>query len=82
MLIPLPGLINIQNELSRLDKELAKIEKDIEFATNKLQNPTFCDKAPQEILASIQDKLKQATEMQEKLIANRAKISALQKENT
>ncbi|MDF1757896.1 MAG: valine--tRNA ligase [Legionellaceae bacterium] len=77
LLIPMEGLINKENELSRLEKEIGKIDKDIEFAENKLQNKTFTSKAPAEIISGIKDKLVQAKSAKEKLLVNQSKINSL-----
>lgn len=77
ILIPIADLIDKDAELTRLNKELIKLEKDIEFAENKLNNPTFTAKAPPDIIASIQDKLTQANVAKEKLMQHRAKIELL-----
>jgi len=77
LLIPLQGLIDVRNELLRLEKELNKIDNDIEFAENKLKNPTFTDKAPKEIIASIEEKLVLAQNSKRKLLDNLFKIKSL-----
>jgi valyl-tRNA synthetase len=77
LLIPMEGLIDKKTELSRLEKELLKINKDISFAENKLSNKTFTDKAPAEIINSMRDKLQQALATKEKLMNNQEKINSL-----
>lgn len=78
LLIPLQGLIDVQNELTRLEKELNKIDNDIEFAENKLNTPTFTDKAPKEIIASVEEKLALAKNAKQKLLDNLVKIQSLE----
>lgn len=78
LLIPLQGLIDVQSELSRIEKELSKIDNDIEFAENKLKNPTFTDKAPKEIIASVEEKLALARNAKQKLLENMLKIRTLE----
>ncbi len=77
LLIPIADLIDKDAELTRLNKELIKLEKDIAFAENKLHNPTFTTKAPADIIASIEEKLIQAKLAKEKLMQHRAKIELL-----
>ncbi len=81
LLIPLQGLVDVQSELIRLEKELAKIDKDIEFAENKLNNPTFTNKAPKDIITGVEEKLSIAKNAKQKLLHNLAKIKSLQPEN-
>jgi len=56
VLIPMAGLIDKAAELTRLDKELTKRQKDLERITGKLSNASFVDKAPAAIVAKEQKK--------------------------
>jgi valyl-tRNA synthetase len=77
LLIPMAGLINKEAELQRLDKELAKLAKDMSLAEGKLNNPKFTEHAPAEIIAKEQEKLDQAKRVSEKLTQHRATIETL-----
>ncbi|MFQ5356236.1 MAG: valine--tRNA ligase [Mariprofundaceae bacterium] len=56
--MPLAGLVDIPVELARLDKEEAKLEKEISKINAKLDNPRFCENAPAEIVAKVkQDRI-------------------------
>lgn len=77
LLIPMAGLIDKQAELRRLNKEIGKLEKDIQQAEVKLENPNFKDRAPAEIISKARDKLEQARATREKLLKHRSKIEAL-----
>ena len=77
LLIPMADLIDKEAELSRLTKELAKLEKDISLASGKLENPKFTDKAPAEIIAKEQEKLAQAQQAKEKLLQHKIRIESL-----
>lgn len=77
LLIPLIGLIDKDNELARLDKEITKLEKDIEFSKNKLNNPAFKDKAPEQIIKKEQEKLQNAINARDKLMVHKEKIQRL-----
>jgi valyl-tRNA synthetase len=50
IVVPLKGLVNVEDEEKRLMKEIGKIEKDIEFLAGKLKNPNFVEKAPADIV--------------------------------
>jgi valyl-tRNA synthetase len=58
VLIPLSGLIDVEEELSRLNKEIAKAQKDIDFFSKKLSNEKFVANAPPQVLEK--DRAKQA----------------------
>lgn len=76
-LIPMANLINKEAEMARLNKEIAKLDKDIQLAEGKLANPQFADKAPAEIIAKEQEKLAQAQITKEKLLQHKERIAAL-----
>lgn len=78
LMIPMADLIDKKAELIRLAKELAKLDKDINLAESKLNNPAFTDKAPAEIIAKEQEKLAQSQLAKQKLLEQQARIEALE----
>jgi valyl-tRNA synthetase len=48
--LPLEGLIDVERETARLQKELDTKEKDLARIAGKLNNPQFTDKAPREVV--------------------------------
>lgn len=77
LLIPMAGLIDKDAELTRLNKEIAKLDKDISLAEGKLNNPKFADKAPAEIIAKEKEKLVQAKLAKEKLEHHKKTVETL-----
>ena len=77
ILIPLNDLIDKQAELDRLDKELAKLKKDVDYAQNKLHSPEFNAKAPAALITATQEKLQLSLLAIEKLYAHRESIAAI-----
>lgn len=77
LLIPMAGIIDKDAELTRLEKELAKLDKDIALAEGKLNNPTFSEKAPADIISKEREKLAQAELTRGKLLHHRMTIEAL-----
>lgn len=77
LLIPMADLIDKDAEMARLNRELAKLDKDISLAEGKLGNPNFTDKAPTEIIAKEQEKLAQARQAREKLVEHQRRIASL-----
>jgi valyl-tRNA synthetase len=57
ILLPLAGMINLEEEEKRLQKEIAKVEKDVAMFEKKLSNEAFVAKAPAEVLAKDRGKL-------------------------
>ena len=60
--IPLNELVDFEAERARLQKELDAAKKDLQFVSNKLNNPGFVAKAPEKVIA-------QEREKQEKYLA-------------
>ena len=62
ILLPLAGLINLDEEEKRLAKEIAKVEKDVLLFSRKLSNEDFLAKAPPAVLEKDRGKLRDAEE--------------------
>jgi len=58
----LEGIIDVAVEEKRLEKELAKIEKDINILGKKLSNPDFMEKASPEIIEKEQTRFEESKE--------------------
>ncbi|MBI3544512.1 MAG: valine--tRNA ligase [Deltaproteobacteria bacterium] len=56
--IPLKGLVDVDGELKRVEKEKQTTLADIEFTKSKLAKPTFIEKAPKELIDKEKDKLR------------------------
>ena len=48
--LPLEGLIDFQVERARLEKDISRLEKQLEGLNTKLQSPDFLSKAPENIV--------------------------------
>ncbi|HBS5976955.1 TPA: valine--tRNA ligase [Klebsiella variicola] len=77
LLIPMAGLINKEDELARLAKEVAKIEGEIGRIESKLSNEGFVARAPEAVIAKEREKLEGYAEAKAKLIEQQAVIAAL-----
>ena len=56
--IPLAGLVDIEEEKSRLEKKLSKLNKELESVENRLSNDAFIEKAPIEVVDDLKAKFK------------------------
>ncbi|WP_316571843.1 valine--tRNA ligase [Neobacillus sp. YIM B06451] len=50
IILPLEGLINIEEEIARLEKEKARLDKEVERVQKKLSNEGFVKKAPANVI--------------------------------
>ena len=66
--IPLSEIIDTGKERARLEKEKAKVQKDIDFLSGKLSNQGFLAKAPEQLINAQREKLKKAEEKMAKII--------------
>ena len=74
--IPLKGLIDIEQETARLNKELATLAKDLAKVQGKLNNQGFLSKAPAEVITKEKQK---ETELSEKQAAIQDRLVMLKK---
>ncbi len=77
LLIPMAGLIDKDAELSRIAKQLEKMQQEVSRVAGKLANEGFVAKAPEAVLAKEREKLADAEAAVAKLLAQQAQIAAL-----
>lgn len=59
ILIPMAGLIDVEQEMARLNKEKEKLEKEQQRISGKLSNKNFTDKAPEAVVDKEKEKLEE-----------------------
>ncbi|HEY4550342.1 MAG TPA: valine--tRNA ligase [Bacillus sp. (in: firmicutes)] len=62
IILPLEGLINLEEEIARLKKEWEKLNKEVERVQKKLSNEGFVKKAPEKVIEEEKAKEKDYTE--------------------
>jgi valyl-tRNA synthetase len=77
ILIPLAGLIDKDAELARLEKEIGKLQTNVDKTTAKLINKNFVDKAPAAVVEKERERLAEMTKSIEQFKEQVEKISAL-----
>ncbi len=77
VLVPMAGLINVEAEVARLNKELDKAAKEIGRLEGKLNNEKFVSNAPDDVVTKEKAKLSEAQSQQAKLKEQLAKISEM-----
>ena len=76
IIIPLEGLIDPELELSRLTKELSKVENDIKIINSKLSNEQFVAKAPEAVIIKEKEKLASAVEKKSMVESSLSKLNS------
>ncbi len=66
--VPLKGILNINAEVDRLNKDVAKIEESISFLNKKLVNEDFLQRAPSEIVEKEKSKYEKFILMKERIL--------------
>ena len=77
LFIPLKGLVDIKEELAKLQKEEAKVMKDLKKSEAKLSNKNFTEKAPAEIVEKERKKLEKSQAKLDKIISHRKTLEAV-----
>jgi valyl-tRNA synthetase len=67
--LPLAGLIDIDKELARLEKELAHLNSEVERVQKKLGNANFVSRAPEHVVNEERAKEKDYLEKRDKVLA-------------
>ena len=75
ILLPLAGLVNVEEEVKRLEKEVAKVQKDVDFFVKKLSNEKFTANAPPQVLEKDRNKL---VDSEEKLVILKQSLEKIQ----
>ncbi|MGV0033558.1 MAG: valine--tRNA ligase [Candidatus Azotimanducaceae bacterium WSBS_2022_MAG_OTU7] len=75
LLVPMAGLIDKEAELARLDKEIDRKQKERAKTEGKINNPSFVEKAPEEVVQKERDKLQDLDSALEKLGEQRLSIA-------
>ncbi len=68
--VSLEGIVDFNKERERLEKEIAKVRKELDVVEKKLANKGFLGKAPAEVVADVKDKQVTLSEKAGKLETN------------
>ena len=74
LFIPMNELVDKDKELARLEKEKAKVQKDLDFLRGKLSNEGFLAKAPEKLIGAEMAKLARAEEKMAKIVQSMAAL--------
>lgn len=72
VVIPLQGLVDIDEEIKRIQKAIEKVEKDVSLLTGRLNNENFVKNAAEEVVQAdrmlLENAKKQAEDLRESLL--------------
>jgi valyl-tRNA synthetase len=77
ILIPLADMIDPEAELERLNKEIARLAEEYRRSSGKLDNPSFVERAPAEVVDKERARCEELAAAIERLEESRDKIAAL-----
>jgi valyl-tRNA synthetase len=72
--LPLAGLIDIAQEVARLEKELANLNAEVQRVEKKLANEGFVAKAPAKVIEEERAKMNDYAEKRDKVLARIAEL--------
>ena len=75
VIVPLKGAVDLAGELARLDKEMAKLEKDLVGVQSKLHNESFVSRAPAQVVERERARAEQLLDAKAKMQALRQRFS-------
>jgi len=75
--LPLAGLVNVAEELARIEKNLLRAEADVIKLKARLSNPKFVDSAPEAVVAKVRGELDEHKAKYEELLVAQTKLKAL-----
>ncbi len=75
--LPLAGVIDLDAERGRLEKEIGKLDGEVSRIEKKLANPKFVAKAPEEVVEGEREKMAEFVERREKMKAALNRLSSL-----
>ncbi|HEX8133640.1 MAG TPA: class I tRNA ligase family protein, partial [Actinomycetes bacterium] len=73
--LPLEGLLDLDEERTRLDRQLATLDAERARAEAKLANPAFVEKAPAAVVAKARERLAEVEQALAKVRAQQAELS-------
>jgi valyl-tRNA synthetase len=77
VLVGLKGLVDPAKEKVRVERELARVEKDITVMTKRLENKNFIANAPPEVVTEAKGALAQLERQRGRLLEARTLITEL-----
>jgi len=75
--LPLAGLVNVEEELNRVVKNITKLQSDVEKLQKRLSNTKFVDSAPESVVAKVRSDLQENELKLAELLLSQDKLKAM-----
>ncbi|MDQ6994070.1 MAG: valine--tRNA ligase, partial [Mariprofundaceae bacterium] len=75
--LPLAGLVNVEEELSRVEKNMSKLQADVENLKKRLSNEKFVHNAPEQVVSKVRTDLLANESKLAELLLSQDKLKAL-----
>jgi len=75
--VPLAGLVDVDEELARLDKSQAKLGKEIDKLQGRLSNPKYRENAPADVVSKAEQELDALRMQQDEVLAAKQRLDVL-----
>jgi valyl-tRNA synthetase len=76
--VPLAGLVNLQEESKRLEKEIGKVSNDLAGVRRKLSDAKFVERAPEEVVEEQRERAVQLEEKRQSLEKSMERLRQIQ----
>ena len=77
--VSLKDVVDLEKEKKRLEKEIEKVAKELKLVSNRLNNDSFLDKAPEDVINKVKGQYKELEEKNDKLVDNLDRIKGVKK---
>jgi len=74
--LPLTGVIDLDQERARLEAEIDRLEKLLRGSAGKLENQSFLERAPEEIVEREREKARSLGEQRDRLVGKRGELGS------
>ncbi len=75
--LPIEGLVDVDKEVERIKREISKIVKELDVSRNKLSNPEFIERAPEEVVEKEREKFEELSIKKQKMEEVLEKLSEI-----
>ena len=76
--VSLEGILDFEKERQRLEKEIGKVDTELNTVSKKLSNESFLSKAPEDVVEKVKEKHRALSDKRDKLFSDLERIRSLE----